>query len=422
MDSYFVFGFKPHRAFRSKINLEQTPRLCKFFLEFLIRSRTLPRSETSLRAAVEVAKQAIIELPLTSALSSIMPDEFSKGCRECFGAQTEMFRTLEKDEEWLEKLRANDEAVIAKAKRLEAAEANADSEERSAIAASEEGDRDGEQSKTIEGGVAGTKVTDMDDVNGGWGLNAGSEQDASGWGPPVEVADEGWGGVGGITWTSEELDQAAEEDFGNAWTVADDEKSCILQLLGPTVFPLTHTTGIVEQSLRRITELIPIPTNVPPKTVVSEDDAYVPDPAGVEFELERRFPKVVLSPWLNWDGGEMPAYSEPRILNTSRGPTCEPPYVANDEVQAASTVATTPKPHDPANDSITVIVHPSVFEKLVKGMCFAGTWVQIVRQAAEPGSAAPPKKKKKGGKKKGIVNYWYLDDLAGVFPSYWTAK
>ncbi|KAF5333176.1 hypothetical protein D9611_002808 [Ephemerocybe angulata] len=385
----------------SKINLEQTPRLMQFWLQFLLRSRTLPRSDVGLRAAIEVCKQALLELPLTSELSSSLPDELSQGFHQCWGSKAEVFRPLgDSDPDWLIQLKENNENVAAANER---AQIQAASEAKPAPES-----RQVEEKKEAEedGGVA----------DAGWGSTNNTEgqwNSSSNWGNAPDSG--GWGQADG--WNSESLEQAALEDQAtNQWMTAPEALPSVMRFLGPTVLPLTHTTGIVEQSLRRITDLIPIPTNIPPKAAVS-DEPYVADPAGVEADLERKFPKMVLSPWLNWDGGEEPAYSNPTILSTSQGLVVEPPYKVKTE-DAESTA--TPKPHDPGNDPITVLVDPLVFEKLVKGVCLAATWVQIVRQPVEAGSAAPKKKKK--GKKKGPANFWYLEAVAGVYPSYWTPK
>lgn len=386
--------------FRSKINLEQTPRLWAFFLEFLLRSRVLPRSETELRAALAVANQALIELPLTSVLSADLPDNFSKGCRECWGEKTEVFRTLDVDEDWLASLRGDKNTADGESK--DAAEQTDETvpvvpepEQGESAAA---GPTPAEPESDPEQASGGQK-----EATGGWGAvwdSAASE----GW-EAVE-ADHGWG-------VNTEKPGVDIED--NPW-VPFEENLSLEHLLGPsfTELPKTHTTGVVEQSLRRITDLIPIPPNLPPK---SAEEGGAVDAAGIELEMERSFPKVVLSPWLKWDGGEMPAYSDPKILESSQGPVVDPPYAA----RPADAPPPTPGVHDPGNDPITVLVHPSTFEKLMKGICIAGTWVQMVRKPVEPSDAAPAAKKKKKGKKKAPANFWYIDEVAAVLPSYWTA-
>ncbi|KAJ2934264.1 hypothetical protein H1R20_g2825, partial [Candolleomyces eurysporus] len=391
----------------SKINLEQTPRLWAFFLEFLLRSRVLPRSEAELRAALAVAKQALIELPLTSVLSADLPDKFSKGCRECWGEKTEVFRTLDVDEEWLASLRGDQ----GDQKPADGESKDAGEQTEGTVPVIPEPDQ-AEPGAEAEAASAAPAQLDVvpEEAQGN------QEEKASGWGAVWDsTADEGWGAVDEDNDWAMNTEKPEDEVEENPWVTAREDLS-LEHLLGPSLveLPTTHTTGVVEQSLRKITELIPIPTNLPPK---SAEEAGAVDAAAIELELERTFPKVVLSPWLNWDGGEMPAYSDPRILDTSQGNVANPPYTT----RTADDPPATPGVHDPGNDPVTVLVHPDVFEKLVKGICIAGTWVQMVRKPVEPSDAAPAAKKKKKGKKKAPANFWYVDEVAAVLPSYWTA-
>ncbi|RXW25402.1 hypothetical protein EST38_g390 [Candolleomyces aberdarensis] len=424
----------------SKINLEQTPRLWAFFLEFLLRSRVLPRSEAELRAALAVAKQALIELPLTSVLSADLPDKFSKGCRECWGEKTEVFRTLDADEEWLASLRGDQKPTDGGKPNDAGEQKPTDGELNDAGGqkptdgelndAGEQKPADGEPSDAGEQTEDTVPVVPEPDQEEGEAASAAPAQldivpeeaqgdqkeAANGWGAVWDsTTNEGWGAVDEDNDWAMNTEKPEDEVEENPWMTVQEELS-LEHLLGPSLveLPTTHITGVVEQSLRRITDLIPIPTNLPPKPA---EEAGAVDAAAIELEMERTFPKVVLSPWLSWDGGEMPAYSDPRILDTSQGNVADPPYTT----RTADDPPATPGVHDPGNDPITVLVHPDVFEKLIKGICIAGTWVQMVRKPVEPSDSAPAAKKKKKGKKKAPANFWYVDEVAAVLPGYWTA-
>ncbi|KAG2013103.1 hypothetical protein CC2G_010042 [Coprinopsis cinerea AmutBmut pab1-1] len=375
----------------SAINLTQMPRLMQFFLQFLIRSRVFPESETGFRLALDVANQAFIELPLAFDLGAdLSPEPFGKACQAVWGRKAEGYRSVEHDAEFLASL-----------------------EEPSKITEVVEGAPEGEQQDgapeapqlldtTSEGWVpspwGATDETSGNEASGGWG--------SGGWGAPESGG--GWGETGG------------EDGALNSWMTVEEDSSPKVVL--PDAIGQTHTTGIVERSLRRIKNLLPIPANLPPPA--EPVDGAVPDAADIEATLERAYPKVVLTPWLNWDGGEMPVYSSPTILDTSNGPVVEPPFTARDASEEAPKLAPGEvKKHDPGNDDITIFVEPSIFEKLqnAKGMAIAGTWVQIVRKPKETSDEPPPAKKKKG-KKKSAANIWYLDDLGGIFPSFWTVQ
>jgi hypothetical protein len=387
-----------------------------------------------------------------------MPDKFSKGCRECWGEKTEVFRTLKVDDEWLASLRGDQKSADGESKddnsKGESMDGLKDAGEQTGgtvpiIAEPDQAEGEATSTTPAQPDIVPDKTQeDQKEATPGCGVpiwdSAASiaepdqaegeatsttpaqsdivpdktqeDQEATpGWGVPIwdSAASDGWGAADGDDGWAMDIEKEGVEIEENPWASPEEDRS-LEHLLGPTLveLPTTHTTAVVEQSLRRITDLIPIPTNLPPKS----DEGGV-DAAAIELELERMFPKVVLSPWLNWDGGEMPAYSDPRILDTSQGDVVKPPYAT----RKADDPPATPGVHDPGNDPITVLVHPSVFEKLIKGICVAGTWVQMVRKPVEPSASAPAAKKKKKGKKKAPANFWYVDEVAAVLPSYWTA-
>ncbi|KNZ78643.1 hypothetical protein J132_11084 [Termitomyces sp. J132] len=172
-------------------------------------------------------------------------------------------------------------------------------------------------------------------------------------------------------------------------------KPSLLPFLGPTALPITHTSGIVECSVRRVKSYSesPPPATLPKSALTKEED-----PDAVEIELERHFAKVVLSPWAGWDdySDEMPHMAKPRILETSSGPIHE-----------------NPRPHDPFNDDITLLVEPALLPLLSPGVGLGGTWVQLAR-IQDLGS---DKRKKKS---KVTTRYWYIDELVLTLPSYHT--
>ena len=215
--------------------------------------------------------------------------------------------------------------------------------------------------------------------DGDWGTAA------EGWGQEVVDEDSAWGSLG------------------------LDKPESLLSLLGPTALPLTHLPGIVERSMRRIVSITRPPSTVA-KSPPLPDGVFEPNADAVELELDRHFAKVVLTPMIDWDGGESPVYTKPCILATSRG------AVVGDNDTAASPTPGSPQPHNPASDEITVLIEDigGQIDYLRVGMAIGGTWVQLVRQ----GESVVAKKKKKGKSKKS--SYWYLDELALIVPSFWT--
>ena len=222
------------------------------------------------------------------------------------------------------------------------------------------------------------------DTWGCWGTNGDGDWGAAaeGWGQEVVDEDSAWGSLG------------------------VDEPESLFSLLGPTALPLTHLPGIVERSMRRIVSIARPPSSVA-KSPPLPEGVYEPSACAVELELDHRFAKVVLTPMIDWDGGDSPIYTKPSILASSREAVVE-------DNALPIPFSGSPQPHNPASDEITVLIDDvdSRIDYLREGMAIGGTWVQLVRQE-EPDVA-----KKKGKSKKS--SYWYLAELALIIPSFWT--
>ncbi|KAK0491607.1 hypothetical protein IW261DRAFT_1413878 [Armillaria novae-zelandiae] len=218
------------------------------------------------------------------------------------------------------------------------------------------------------------------------------------------VAEEsgGWGSEG--KWNVDDGAKLAPKNpWGNPpeqdWSFLKSRPG-LMTLLGPTALPVTHTTGIVEQSMRRIADVIPPPNDAP-----ALPHAESPSPQAVKAELERRFTKVVLSPWLGTRTGN----DEPTISSLSKGP------VLGKEDVKVNVPPSGPKPHNPWKDNITIFVGEDVAKDLRKGMGLGGSWIQMAhRQDFE--SEVDKKKKKKG--KKSDDRFWYMCSLMTVITSY----
>ena len=326
---------------------------------------------------MEVIALAKIELPNTSNIAKTFPDKFSLACNACWGQKADGYKALATydDEPVVDDNNNTSEEPEAKRQKCDAdiPEPAAPVEPEKEIPA---------ETTTDTWGTGGD--------DGGWGASA------EGWGPD---------------------DVAAGEE--NSWaTLQVDEPESLLSLLGPTVLPLTHTSGIVERSMRRILSITRPPPSVA-KSPPLPDGVYEPNAEAVELELDRRFAKVVLAPMIDWDGGESPVYTRPVILATSRGAVVVQGD-KNDTTPASPTPVqggSSPQPHNPEIDEITVLIDnvANQIDYLCVGMAIGGTWVQLVRQE-EPDVVVA---KKKGSKSK-KSSYWYLDELALTVPSFWT--
>ncbi|KAF5358303.1 hypothetical protein D9756_001212 [Leucocoprinus leucothites] len=378
-------------------NLTGAPILIRFFVNFLVDNHILPKREESAikhESTRRVIELALKELPLTSKLAKVWPDEFHKACKGCWGAKAEVyvFRGFSPVED------------VA------------------------EGAGDGEAGPTAAtdtaapahsgwGGPADTVVPTP--TNGAW--DSGDRNASSEWGND----NEDWGSTmvtvnmdedGEIEVKSETPLPAADDhsevgNDGDNWNTF--QPPSFIPLLGPTALPLTHTTGIVESSVRRIKSV------TPPST----DTAKFPISKGlsadaVEGVLKRTFGVVVFEPWVNWNKGEEPHLSMPKILESSRGVVKTENAVEGGEV-ASSTPVPAPSalpPFDPHKDDISVLVEPAYIDLFSVGMGCLCTWVQLARvEDFEPQD--PKKKKKKNAKTERL---WYVEEALRVVPSYYT--
>ena len=259
---------------------------------------------------------------------------------------------------------------------------------------------------------------------------------------------DGWAAALGDGWADEESRNAwaqsgswgdeAQEGQGTTGEAATDTKwadsnptwSCdaasLFSLLGPSAFPLTHTTGIVECSTRRVSA-IHFPPNHP-KGVPSQDNLrraqtgghegqdWVPSADGVEAELDTRFAEVILEPWGRREGD----IAAPEIWNTSRGAVIDPSNPSKILGDTAGTA--TRKPHNPLKDSITLLVKPSFAEtlELVPGLGLGAMWIEIIRQTSDAKADAADGAAEVDGSTPG--KFWYHEDVTGIFPSFYTPR
>ncbi|TFK43951.1 hypothetical protein BDQ12DRAFT_675846 [Crucibulum laeve] len=389
----FLFLDKPEKALKiylssyctnkgyiwAEPNLENIPRILRFFIDFLIRNRVFPESERGFKRALQVIDLASIELPMIGKIAKLWPDDFSEGSAECWGRNAEGYKRI------IANLDVEDSHEDRQTKRQKIDEETPAKVED--VVMEEVPTNDTSNSSQTQDEGWGSSTT------GGWG----NTENSGAWGTIDLSAETGWGSP------------SADADI-TAW--APPPAKSLMPLLGPTALPITHTTGIVEQSMRRVKAIIPPPANIPKSAHASE-----PNADSVDAELERRFAKVVLSPWLDWEAGEIPHMAKPKILASSRGPVVDP-----NETTVAPAAPDPPaeglKSHDPLHDDITVLVDPSTLESVVSGLGFAATWTQLARvQDLEPGEK---KKKKKGKGKKEPIRYWYLEECTKTIPSFWT--
>ncbi|TRM68508.1 hypothetical protein BD626DRAFT_565340 [Schizophyllum amplum] len=360
-------------------NLLGLPKLVQFFLAFVIRSAVIKdaRLQKGFADALEVAKKACIEIPKTSQIAKTMPDTmFSKGCQSLWGRKANVFHFT--DDIW----KAGDDGAIplASITEVEAEPPDADAVLKGKVNPNDllkrEIDAGNLTFVTPEGDTDIQTATNTDS----WGAG---DDDAGGWGANTE----GWG---------------AGNDWDDDTTMADvvPEPPAYEALLAlPGVAPMreTHTTGIVEHSMRRV-------KSVQKPAPLQPGQGEVEPARAVENALGATFARVVLEPWLEFHAGADLELNRPNILEASRGP------IAQEGGDG--------KGHDPLKKEITVLVDVETLDKIAIGMGIAGTWVQVVRDDAGEKPVENTNAKKRKTKK---ADYWYMDDLIMTIPSFYSA-
>ncbi|CCL98262.1 uncharacterized protein FIBRA_00256 [Fibroporia radiculosa] len=394
----------------SEQRCRDAPILLRFFLEFLLRNRVLPEPEheKGLRRAVLVTELARKELPTTFVIGKALPDEFSSGCEALWGNMTNdsLWSVLNQSENSKEE----PEAKRRKVEDVEKKEVDVMKEvlgEANIEVLTPEVVKGFEQEvlkdhATAEVNVDGAQNADWGDA--GWGK-------ASGWDNADAPANEGWTEPATDTWN----------DSGSSWDIAPTPNP-LMSFLGPAILPLTHTTGVIERSTRRIVAITPAPVSAkgpPAKKKKGKSGTEL-----VEDELQTRFAKLTLAPWAGWDLYERSEISLPMILRDSRGAVVT--EQGQDTMDTSTDTNPNPALHDPYKDEIAILITPSAAEKVVVGMGISATWIQIARQDLKgvdwTDEQTVPTKKGKGGLGEAgePTRFWYMEQLISILPSYHT--
>ena len=372
--------------------------MVSFFLRYLIRNRVFPEPEYErpIKRALEIVQLARVELPNSWKMGRALPDTFSDGCKGLWGPMQLMWLVPEDT--------SPDTSNEPEAKRQK-------------LDHSEDVEQQGpERSSVVEVGADAditTAETDTAFVEGGWGTAVGGEE-PEGWG----ATQESWGDISAPA-TAEGDEGATDELNPPIWDAStveiqatwDLQPLTLLPVMGPTALPLTHTTGVVEQSTRRIVRIDPPrqPRLLAQNTTTAE---------AVEEDLACRFARLILAPWEKLDKRTYEGGTDvlpPSILSTSRGPV-----VLEEEEGEGGDGKSVPRAHRPWKDEVAVLVDPTLTDILLVGMGIGAIWVEIVRDKEAEESSAGASKKGKG--KKEVPKYWYMEQLVHQLPSFYIDK
>ncbi|PBK93931.1 hypothetical protein ARMGADRAFT_1012092 [Armillaria gallica] len=353
--SYYIINQGFHFEDYKLINF---PRVLGFFVKYLIVNNVWPECKASLDRSQSIINVASQELICTSKISKALPDDLNYAFRDHWNINPDVFYgdpvpNDDTDTETPEAKYRKDDPEAAAEFEQSLKDANLDlikpEDMEEAIVAEERGEGGSENERNVDDGAA-----------------------------------------------------PAPQSHGDDFIEQDWSRPGLMALLGPTALPVTHTTGIVEQSMRRIVDIIP-----PPRDAPALPHAKDPSPEAIEVGLERRFTKVVLSPWL----GSKTGSNEPTISSLSKGPVLGKDDIENDAPPSG------PKPHNPWKDNITIFVSENAAKEFRVGMGLGGSWIQMARQQDFEIQDDKKKTKKKKGKKSDD-RFWYMCSLMTVLTSY----
>ncbi|EKM60003.1 uncharacterized protein PHACADRAFT_206218 [Phanerochaete carnosa HHB-10118-sp] len=441
---FFSSHWRDKGYVHSKEKCKEGPILIAFFLRYLIRNRVFPEEEAALKRAAALCDRAKEELPATWTVAQTLPDRVSAGFEELNGNVTPgMFGggILHEAADAEDEDAANDESESDVG-----ASKEPDAKKRKLESQSEALDKMREDDPTVEAidpnaidhdsAAVRDAIRDNVDQNGG---EAEFEL------KPDEQPPNSWHN---FTW---DQSQSANNDtvMGSWGTAAPldsvwiiEQKNALIELLGPTALPSTHTTGVIERSTRKIAKIIrPVPA---PAKNAKKQKGLTPAEA-VEAELAQRLGVVVFTPWVKVGNHVASDITPPQILPDSRGkvvlPTLTksdllnhglrnpppPPPPPNDEGSLNS-------PFDPRSDAVHVLVDPETLDKLEPfvGMGVLATFVQIARKV-EPGDDmkerpqswdSKKKSKQRGapGKNGEPTRWWYMESVMLSLTSFHTDR
>lgn len=356
---------RAHRYRSSERFLVEIPRLVRFFILYILNNDVLDGKRKELLRTIKLIDVALEELLLTSRIPKILPDDLNTALLNLFEIRPDVYwpdsegftaeeqpepdaKRVKLDEEFTKQLQEQGVELIKADEIME------------------------ESNLEVDTMDVDSEVDNAE--NGAWGSSA-----AWGSGDATIETHDPWGADASADW-------------------AIGEAKSLMTLIGPTVLPLTHTPGVIEQSTRRIKQVIPPPTTPPTKSAVSTE----PSADAVEAELEQRFTRVVLTPW------DDPLVNFPVIHRLSKGPT----LAAGEDLPTPSIGL---RPHSPWKDDITILVDETAAQVLKKsiGMGVGGTFLQLARQSD---FELAEKKKKKS--KRGDTRLWYVSGVMSTLTSY----
>ena len=411
--------------------------LIDFFLKFLQRNRVFPDIDRQLRKAIAVAEQAIKELPHGIAMNKVIPDDFGRGCQQLYGSMNgynvwDADSSSEEDEQ--------DEAHASKKQKTGDAPSDMAIDKAASGSSVVLDPATAAEADVLKAALGGDLEVITPEAAKGMEKeleNLGPSAHENDWGqvPTSANAEPGlsWGNAPTSVWGAGEDDPFLQSSTAADWDCGP-ETNLMHKFLGPTTLALTHTTGVIERSTRRIKSVVvpPAPSAQPHPSQKKKkagkgvlEAAPPPSPEGVERELDARLAKLTMAPWPTYAAHANADVQKPRVLPDSRG------AAVLDDCEGAEVAPGPGAPHNPFKDDIVVYVAPEIAEKMWVGMSIEGVWVQLARVDPDVPIEVTEeqfknlwgnKKKAEGGPGVPVAptKMWYVEEVRMVLPSFHT--
>lgn len=393
---------------RSEPGARDMPILIRMYLEFVLKHKLFVEKDFNrgYEKALVIAKRAELDLTATFTMSRAFPDEWGLACKSFWGqlyytAFEEYFRNQSKNQTWAgaakppeggdrsetlvddtdqSKLVAVDydlgeQRIKEEAPKIlppleepiseEATVEVVDEDEGAPIADTVE-----LSTFTVEDKAAPKiAATHQDADDGGWGPSSDNVSTA-------DLAHE---------WDLPKGNPEEEEDVWGTFV-----EPTLFSFIGPSEFPARRIPIRAEKSTRVLVAVLP------------------PDPASTSI-VASRLATLVLQPWPTPDDDPDSLVTSPQMVDFWKGDQ-EKQDLKAESVKLA-------RDFDPTKDEIRVHVAPEVVGSCRLGMGIGAIWVQVGRRADIGDVSKPTKRKKYPGD-----DWWYMERLEFVIPSYWTVS
>lgn len=370
------------------------PIILRFYLDFVLRNKLFVEKDINrgYEKALAIAKRAELDLLATFKVSRALPDEWGRACKAFWGQlYYTLFEQAYKNETWpkVNEWKAESEDFkVADQPKLVAVEYDLGEkqikEEAPKVLPSvkeheledaviQEVEDDAAVAETVTPDAIYTPDGSNDAVDDGWGpkYEQGpiSERDS-----PTDLAEE---------WRVPKAD--AEEDVWGTYVEAT-----LFSFIGPSEFPTRRIPIRIEKSTRVLVGILP------------------PEPASSSI-VSSRLATLVLQPWPTADGDPDSLVTFPQMID----------FWEEDEANHGlkNESAKLARAFDSAKDEMRVHVDPKVVTECRLGMGIGAIWVQVGKRADIEGGSGSTKRKKYSGDE-----WWYMERLEFVIPSYWTVN